>query len=58
MIRVYLAFFVLTALFWFGISAFRKTTGKEKWQLTKTIFYSIICSILALIVMFSIVILF
>jgi hypothetical protein len=58
MIRVFLAFFVLTAVFWFGIAAFRKTTGKEKWRLTKIAAYSILCSVLALAVLISIVILF
>ena len=58
MIRVYLAFLILTAAFWFGISAFRKTTGREKWQLTKIAVYSILCSALAVIVLTSIVILF
>lgn len=58
MIRVYLAFLILTALFWVGIAAFRKTTGKEKWQLTKIALYSILCSVLALSVLISIVILF
>jgi hypothetical protein len=58
MIRVFLAFLILTALFWFGIAAFRKTTGKEKWQLTKIAAYSILCSVLALAVLISIVILF
>jgi hypothetical protein len=58
MIRVFLAFLILTALFWFGIAAFRKTTGKEKWQLTKIAAYSILCSVLALAVLITIVILF
>jgi hypothetical protein len=58
MIRVFLAFFVLVAVFWFGIAAFRKTTGKEKWQLTKIAAYSILCSVLALAILISIVILF
>jgi hypothetical protein len=58
MIRVFLAFLILTALFWFGIAAFRKTTGKEKWRLTKIAAYSILCSVLALAVLISIVILF
>jgi hypothetical protein len=58
MIRVFLAFFLLIALFWFGIAAFRKTTGKEKWRLTKIAAYSILCSVLALSVLTSIVILF
>ena len=58
MIRVFLAFFVLSAIFWFGISAFRKTTGREKWQLTKIAAYSILCALLSLTVLISIVILF
>jgi hypothetical protein len=58
MIRVFLAFFVLVAVFWFGLAAFRKTTGKEKWQLTKIAAYSILCSVLALAILISIVILF
>jgi hypothetical protein len=58
MIRVFLAFFVLVAVFWFGLAAFRKTTGKEKWRLTKIAAYSILCSVLALAILISIVILF
>jgi hypothetical protein len=58
MIRVFLAFLILIALFWFGIAAFRKTTGREKWRLTKIAAYSILCSVLALSVLISIVILF
>jgi hypothetical protein len=58
MIRVFLAFFVLSAIFWFGMSAFRKTTGREKWRLTKIAAYSILCAMLALTVLISVVILF
>ena len=58
MIRVFLAFLVLSAIFWFGIAAFRKTTGREKWRLTKIAAYSILCSVLALAILISIVILF
>jgi hypothetical protein len=58
MIRVFLAFLILTALFWFGIAAFRKTTGREKWRLTKIAAYSILCSVLASTVLISTVILF
>jgi hypothetical protein len=58
MIRVFLTFFVLVAVFWFGLAAFRKTTGREKWQLTKIAAYSILCSVLALAILISIVILF
>lgn len=60
MIRMLLAFLILTALFWFGIAAvwFSQTTGREKWRLTKIAVYSILCSVLAVIVLTSIVILF
>jgi hypothetical protein len=58
MIRVFLAFLVLYAIFWFGIAAFRKTTGREKWRLTKIAAYSILCSVLASTVLISTVILF
>jgi hypothetical protein len=58
MIRVFLAFFVLVAVFWFGIAAFRKTTGREKWRLTKIAAYSILCGVLASTVLISTVILF
>ena len=55
---MYLVFLILTALIWFGISAFRKTTGREKWRLTKIAAYSILCSVLAVTFLTSIVILF
>ena len=58
MIRMYLVFLILTALIWFGIAAFRKTTGREKWRLTKIAAYSILCSVLAVTFLTSIVILF
>lgn len=58
MIKVFLAFIVLVVLFWFGIAAFRKTTGRQRWRLTKIMVYSILCSVLALTVMTSIVIIF
>ena len=58
MIKVFVAFIVLVGLFWFGIAAFRKTTGRQRWRLTKIAAYSILCSVLAIAVMTSIVILF
>jgi hypothetical protein len=58
MIRIFLIFLLITAAFWFGIAAFRKTTGREKWQLTKIALYSILYSVLAVTVLTSIVILF
>ena len=58
MIRLWLAFAILAALVHFGITAWRNLNGKERWSLTKTAFYSILVSLLALAVMTTIVILF
>jgi len=58
MIKVYLAFAIVFALFYFGINAFRSISGKEKLRLTKALAYSIICSTLAISVLVGIVIIF
>jgi hypothetical protein len=58
MIRLWLAFAILAGLIHFGITAWRKLNGRERWTLTKSIAYSILVSLLALIVMTVIVILF
>jgi hypothetical protein len=58
MIRLWLAFGVFAVLIHFGITAWRKMEGRERWSLTKTAFYSIIVSLLALMVMTALVILF
>ena len=58
MIRLWLVFAILFAAFYFGIPAFRKLKGAEKWDLTKTILYSMICSFLAVGAMVLIVVLF
>ena len=58
MIRIWLAFVVLSVLIHFGMSAWRTLSGLERWELTKSVAYSIIVSSLALIVMTAIVVLF
>jgi hypothetical protein len=58
MIRLWLVFAILFAGFYFGIPAFRKLKGKEKWNLTKTLLFSLICSLLAVVAMVIIVVLF
>ncbi len=58
MIRVLLLFLVLFGIFFFGIKGFVALTGKEKLELTKTLVYSIICSIVAIMVIVSMVVLF
>jgi hypothetical protein len=58
MIRLWLAFVIFAVLIHFGITIWRKMEEKERWSLTKTAFYSIIVSLLALAVMTAIVVLF
>lgn len=58
MIRLWLVFAILFAGFYFGIPAFREMNGKEKWDLTKTFLFSLLCSLLAVIAMVVIVVLF
>jgi hypothetical protein len=58
MIRLWLAFAIVAVLIHLGISAWRSLNGKEKWALTKSVTYSIIIALLAVLVMGSIVILF
>ena len=58
MIRLWLAFAIFAVLIHFGITSWRNLNGKERWTLTKSIAYSILVSLLALMVMTVIVILF
>jgi len=58
MIRLWLVFAILFAVFYFLIPALRKMSGKEKWDVTKTVLYSMICSFLAIGAMVLIVVLF
>jgi len=58
MIRLWLAFIIIAAVIHFGITGWRSMSGLEKWTLTKSVFYSIIVSLLALVVMIGLVIVF
>ena len=58
MIRLWLIFFIIAILIHFGLSGWRSLTGKEKWTLTKSIGYSIIIALLAVLAMSLIVIIF
>jgi hypothetical protein len=58
MIRFVFVFAILAVLIHFGITVWRKMERKERWSLTKTAFYSIIVSLLAIVVMMFIVVLF
>ena len=58
MIRLWLAFAVLAAIIHFGITAWRNMTGRDRLSLTKTVAYSILVSLLTVLVLTVIVILF
>jgi hypothetical protein len=58
MIRLWLTFIFFAVVIHFAISTWRTMTGKDKWSLTKTAFYSIIVSLLAIVAMMFIVVLF
>jgi len=58
MIRLWLAFAVLAVIIHFGITTWRKMDGKEQLTLTKSLGYSIIVALLALMAMTAIVVLF
>ncbi len=58
MIRLWLVFGILAVIIHFGILAWRNMSGKEKWTLTKSVTYSIIVALLAVLVMTLLVVIF
>ena len=58
MIRFIFLFAILAALIHFGIMGWQKLNNAERWSLTKTAIYSIIVSLLAVVVMMFMVLLF
>lgn len=58
MIRLILAFLLLTAGFWWGIDYWRQMSGKEKWESTKTLAYATMVSLMAVVALSVLVILF
>lgn len=58
MIRLWLIFVFLAVLIHLGITAWRQMSGKDRWTLTKSVGYSIIVSLLTVMVMTLIVIVF
>ena len=58
MIRLWLVFAILTVIIHFGITTVREFDGKERWALTKSIGYSILVSLVAVMFMTVLVILF
>ncbi len=55
MIRVLFLFLILSALIWAGILGVQKMSGKQALDLTKTAFYAIISSTLAIVLMLILV---
>ena len=58
MIRLWLVFAIFAFSMHVGITVWRKMEGKERWNLTKSIAYSILCSVLAVSILAAIVVLF
>ena len=58
MIRLWLVFAILAVIIHFGITTVREFDGKERWSLTKSISYSIVVALLAVLVMMLLVVLF
>jgi hypothetical protein len=51
MIRLWLVFAIFAVLIHLGITTWRKLEGKEQWTLTKSIGYSILVSLVAVMLM-------
>lgn len=51
MIKMILTFFVVFALFYGGIEAFNKLTKQEKWDFAKTFSYSLVLSLLVIVLL-------
>ncbi len=58
MLRLILPFLIVFAMFYVGINVYRKLTNREKLELSKTIIYSSICSLLSVGTLTAIVLLF
>jgi hypothetical protein len=58
MIRFLFVFVVLAVLIHFGIMAWQKMSGTERWTLTKSVTYSILVALLAIVAMMFLVVLF
>jgi lipopolysaccharide export LptBFGC system permease protein LptF len=55
MVKMFVACLFLFLIFFFGIKFFRKLTGKEKYNLTKWLGYSITCTLLTLMMAAAII---
>ncbi len=58
MIKMLMTFIFLFIIFYTGIEIFRKMTGKEKWEIAKTVSYSLAISLVVVMFLVGIVVLF
>ncbi len=58
MVRLILVFFALSIGIGVGIQMVRKMNNLERWDLTKTMAFSIMCALGAIVTMMAIVVLF
>lgn len=58
MIKIILAFLLLSVGIGIGITAFRGMTGLQKLQLTKVVAYATMCSLVAVVVLSFVVVMF
>jgi hypothetical protein len=58
MIKLILSFLILFGIFYMGIEIFRMMTGKEKWEMIKTICYSLAISAAVVVSLTILVVLF
>lgn len=58
MAKIVFGLIAVFLFFFFGIDVFRKMTGKEKFDLTKVVAYSISCSLLTILTVVAIIVLF
>jgi len=58
MIKIILAFLLLSVAIGMVITAVQNLSGLEKWQLTKVVSYAIMCSLLATVLLVVTVVIF
>mgnify|MGYP003346164386 FL=1 len=58
MIKLIVTFIVAYTIFHIGIHTFISLSDADKWSLTKTVAYSILCSLITIVTLTTIVILF
>jgi DMSO/TMAO reductase YedYZ heme-binding membrane subunit len=58
MIKIVMTFVFLFIIFFTGIEIFRKLTGKEKWEIVKTLSYSLAISLAVVVFLTVLVVLF